>query len=124
MLPLLLSLTAAAQQPTDARSGAPEEEEVKPLVKMPELVEYVQAPYPEAAKEAGIEGVVRLLIEIDASGEVTYIEVLQGAGNGFDEAAVAAAWQFYFEPAEDEDGPTPVAIEFDYGFVLLSLIHI
>ena len=91
MLPLLLSLTALAQQPTDARSG-PEAEEVKPLVKMPELVEYVQAPYPEAAKEAGIEGVVRLLIEIDAAGEVTYIEVLQPAGSGFDEAAVAAAW--------------------------------
>ncbi len=97
---------------------APESAESSPLVSMPELVEYVQAPYPESAKEAGLEGVVRLLIEIDESGEVTYIEVLQSAGSGFDEAAVAAAWQFLFTPAMDESGPVPVAIEFDYGFVL------
>ncbi len=114
MLPVLLALAASAQQPAPAAGPA----ESSPLVSMPELVEYVQAPYPESAKEAGLEGVVRLLIEIDESGEVTYIEVLQSAGSGFDEAAVAAAWQFLFTPAMDESGPVPVAIEFDYGFVL------
>ncbi|MFT5683147.1 MAG: hypothetical protein ACI8RZ_004074, partial [Myxococcota bacterium] len=58
MLPLLLSLTAAAQQPDDAVEPS---EDTRPLVSMPELLEYVQAPYPEAAKEAEIEGTVRLL---------------------------------------------------------------
>jgi TonB family protein len=89
-----------------------------PLVKDPELLEYIQAPYPEKAKEEGLEGVVLLLIEIDEVGDVSFIEVLQSAGEEFDAAAIAAAWQFVFSPAEDANGPTPVQIEFEYGFVL------
>ena len=85
---------------------------------MPELVEYVQAPYPPQAKEEGREGVVLLLIEIDEVGEISYVEILRSAGKDFDDAAVAAAWEFLFTPAEDENGPTPVQIEFEYGFVL------
>jgi TonB family protein len=107
---LLLSAPLFAQE-------APAEE-ASPLTTLPELLEYIQAPYPPEAEAAGIEGTVRLLLEIDASGEVTYVELLQGAGSGFDEAAMDAAWQFLFSPAEDADGPTAVAIEFDYGFVL------
>ena len=117
---VLIGLLCGSASAQDDDVPVEDSEDVKPLVSMPELLEYVQAPYPEAAKEAGVEGTVRLLIEIDAEGEVTYIEVLQPAGSGFDEAAVAAAWQFYFKPAADEDGPTPVAIEFDYGFILDS----
>ena len=112
MLPFLLSATFAQE--------APVEEELPPIVKLPELVPdgFVQAPYPEEAKEAGVEGVVLLLIEIDETGAVTYVEVLAPAGHGFDEAATEAAQQFQFIPAEDTEGPTPVAIEFEYGFVL------
>ena len=117
MLALMAPMVALAQDdsPTE-EEAAPEE--LPPLTKDPALLEFVQAPYPEAAKAEGVEGVVGLLIEIDEYGEVTYVEVLRPAGNGFDEAAVEAAWQFFFSPAEDANGPTPVAIEFDYGFVL------
>jgi len=113
---LLLSAPIFAQQPDTPPE--PAEAEPPPLTKLPELLEYIQAPYPPEAEAAGLEGVVKLLLEIDASGEVTYVELLEGAGNGFDEAAMDAAWQFLFSPAEDESGPTAVAIEFDYGFVL------
>ncbi|MEL6345005.1 MAG: TonB family protein [Myxococcota bacterium] len=109
LFPFLLSAAFAQEAPA---------EEPPPLVKLPELEEYVQAPYPPEAEAAGIEGTVRLLLEIGETGEVNYVEVLEPAGHGFDEAAVEAAWQFYFSPAEDANGPTPVAIEFDYGFVL------
>ena len=111
---LLLSTTFAQEAPAE------EVEELPPILVFPALLEdgFVQAPYPEAAKEAGIEGVVILLIEIDVDGSVSYVEVLQPAGNGFDEAAVEAAKGFRFSPAEDVNGPTPVAIEFEYGFVL------
>ncbi len=95
-------------------------EEPLPLVKNPELLEYVQAPYPEAAKAEGREGNVLLLIEIDEVGDVSYIEVLESAGTDFDTAATEAAWNFVFSPAEDANGPTPVQIEFAYGFVLDS----
>ena len=93
-------------------------EELPPLVKNPELQEYVQAPYPPEAKAEGREGTVLLLIEIDEAGDVSYIEVLRSAGADFDAAATEAAWEFVFSPAEDASGPVPVAIEFEYGFVL------
>jgi len=108
---------AAEPTPADgAESG--EEEELPPLLVEPALVEYIQAAYPPEALEAGVEGTVGLLIEIDETGAVSAVEVLAPAGHGFDEAAVEAAGRFMFSPAEDETGPVPVAIEFRYGFVL------
>ena len=44
--------------------------------------------------------------------------MLDSAGVDFDAAATEAAWNFIFDPAEDANGPTPVQIEFSYGFVL------
>ncbi len=122
----LLSLgaeTALAQDPTaettpPAVDEPPPEEEFPPLVKEPELVQFVQAPYPPAAREAGLEGTVYLAVEIDEQGAVVAVEVLEPVGYGFDEAATAAVEQFVFSPAEDEQGPVPVIIEFAYGFVL------
>jgi TonB family protein len=120
---LLLAGDAALAQPApgtaDAAQGQPPpEDELPPLIKEPALLEFVQAPYPEAAREAGVEGTVILIVEIDEQGAVVAAEVAEPAGYGFDEAAVEAVQQFAFSPAEDELGPVPVIIEFAYGFVL------
>lgn len=115
----LLAPGAHAVEPAPTEPPAdPPAEELPPLVKEPQLLEFVQAPYPEEAKAAGLEGQVLLLIEIDETGAVTHVEALAPIGNGFDEAAMEAAWKFRFSPAEDATGPVPVAIEFAYGFVL------
>ena len=97
---------------------APPVEEPLPLTVMPELIQFQQAPYPEQALSDQIEGQVGLLLELDETGAVTSVELLNPAGHGFDEAAVEAAKAFRFSPAEDATGPVPVAIEFAYGFVL------
>jgi TonB family protein len=111
--------TNVPQQPVEPDQDTEEpQEEPPPLVKAPELTEYVQAPYPQQALEEKREGAVLLLIEIDEAGDVSYVEVLNSAGSDFDQAAVEATWNFVFSPAEDENGPTPVQIEFEYGFVL------
>lgn len=125
LLPTILALAriALAQDPPAANGAppdAPAEAELPPLVKDPALLDFVQAPYPPAAEAAGVEGSVRLLLEIDAAGAVTRVTVVTPAGNGFDEAAVEAARRFRFSPAEDATGPVPVAVEFDYGFKLSS----
>ncbi len=137
LLPLLPLLSLAWAQdapapdpaaPTDpvapavpATPTAPAEAELPPLVKDPALLDFVQAPYPPEARAAGIERTVRLLLEIDATGTVTNVEVVAPAEPGsveatLDAAAVEAARQFKFSPAEDATGPVPVAVEFDYGF--------
>jgi len=79
-------------------------------------VQFVEAPYPDEAFAQGVEGKVLLLLDVDETGKVTNVEVLRPAGYGFDEAAVAAARQFQFSPAEDANGPVPVQLEFEYGF--------
>jgi len=88
------------------------------LTRAPTLKSFVKAPYPPAAEEARIEANVELLLTIDADGSVSAAAVTRGAGHGFDEAAVAAARQFRFTPAEIDGVPAAVQIQFRYGFTL------
>jgi len=120
---VLLALTASPAAAEVPPAPVPAVEELPPLTREPALLNFVQAPYPEAAVAERREGNVKLLIEIDELGVVTSVSVLAPAGFGFDEAAVAAAQQFRFSPAEDATGPVPVAIEFSYGFVLDAVSH-
>jgi TonB family protein len=113
LLLAFLSLPVAAQAPE------PVPEELPPLLKNPELLNFVQAPYPPEAQAQGLEGTVLLELEIDAAGKVVAVRVLRSAGvEAFDRGALEAAAQFVFSPAEDATGPVPVIIEFEYGFVL------
>ncbi|MBN2800107.1 MAG: TonB-dependent receptor [Deltaproteobacteria bacterium] len=103
LLPLLLSLAAPAlAEPT-----------------LPVLTEAIAAPYPPAALEAGVEANVLLQLAVDAQGAVTEALVVEPAGQGFDEAAKAAALDFRFQPATDADGnPAAASILYRYRFTL------
>jgi TonB family protein len=88
------------------------------LTKLPKLTTFVEAEYPPEKKEAGVEASVVLTIEIAATGTVTSVTVAQSAAPDFDAAAVAAARQFVFSPAEVDDKPAPSKITYRYSFVL------
>jgi len=88
------------------------------VTKMPVLVRFVEADYPEARKTRGETAEVVLAIEIGASGEVTRVTVATSAGPDFDAAAVKAAQRFVFEPAEVDGKPAPAKILYKYSFVL------
>src|SRR4051812_25300877 len=110
------SLPTFAQQ---AAAPALGDEAKRPkLTKPPKLVSFVEAPYPESEKAAGTEASVILQIAISATGAVDNVSVVKSAGAAFDEAAVSAARQFHFEPAEIDDKPAPIRIQYRYGFVL------
>ena len=115
LLMALASSPALAQAPPPDPSAVPEE---LPILEMPRIDVYVEAPYPPEAQAAGVEATVRLLIEIDDTGTVTNATIEVPVGQGFDEAALAAVRQMRFTPATTAEGPVPVAFEFDYGFVL------
>lgn len=66
--------------------------------------------YPDAAREARLQGIVILEIVIDRNGEVTNTRVLKGLPMGLDAAAVEAVRTWRFRPAT-RDGK-PVAIYF------------
>ncbi len=96
----------------------PAPEPGKPVVKPPQLKQFVPAPYPREAKDQGLEGNVVLQLDIDASGRVTSVTVLNPAGHGFDEAATEAAKQFMFEPALRDGKPIASRILYRYSFSL------
>src|SRR5262249_18112587 len=88
------------------------------LPRPPQLERFVEAPYPPEAEAAKLEGKVLLEVDISATGDVTRVEVIEPAGHGFDEAAVAAVRHFHFIPAELDGKPAAVRIRYVYDFVL------
>jgi TonB family protein len=111
VLAALLSLLVAQDAPAEPQAT---------LTKLPQLMQYVEAPYPEAALAEKREGTVVLAIDVDEMGDVQRVEVLESAGE-FDLPAMEAACGFLFSPAEaGELGPVPVRITYRYGFVFRS----
>lgn len=73
----------------------------------PAFIEKVQPVYPRFARRLGKEGTVLLRLAIDESGTLTTVEIVERAGHGFDEAAVAAVRTSRFKPARHRGVPVP-----------------
>jgi protein TonB len=58
-----------------------------------------QPAYTSSAREASVEGKVRVEVSVDEGGHVTGARLLAGLGYGLDEAALEAAKRAVFEPA-------------------------
>ena len=90
------------------------------LTRPPELVGFVEAEYPEQERAAGRTATVGLRIGLDAGGRVTKVEVASSGGEAFDRAALRAAEQFTFTPAEIDGKPAAIVIEYSYAFTLAA----
>ncbi|MFZ9886238.1 MAG: TonB family protein, partial [Myxococcota bacterium] len=88
------------------------------LTKPPVLLTGQDPLYPEAARVAGVEGEVVLRITLDATGQVARLDVVGSAGPELDWAAMGAASRFVFSPAEVDERPAPVAIEYRTVFAI------
>ena len=106
--PSALAQTTGASGETPGRQGK--------LTKLPKLVEFVEAPYPESEKAAGKMASVVLQIAITDKGTVEDVAVITSAGPAFDKAAQDAVLQFRFAPAEVDGKPAPVKITYRYDF--------
>src|SRR5688500_8222229 len=111
------SATASAQdvRPPDA---PPPPTPTGVVTKPPKLLQAVAPDYPPAALAANKTASVKVRIKIDATGIVTAVDVIDKVGDGFDEAAVAAAQQYVFEPAEIDGKPAPISVETVIHFVI------
>jgi TonB family protein len=119
---LVFAATSARAQDgarRDEAKPAPAPEPV--LTKPPVLLEGVAPIYPDAALAAKLGAEVPVQIDIDATGAVTDARVLTPVGNGFDEAAIAAARQYRFEPAELDGVPAPITVETTIHFVIAEV---
>src|ERR1041385_744553 len=88
------------------------------VTKAPKLLQALAPEYPPDALAAGKEAKVKTRVHTDATGTVTAVDVLEPVGDGFDEAAVAAAMQYVFEPAEIDGAPAAIAVETSINFVI------
>ncbi len=76
----------------------PADDCTEPLVK-PKRKLVSTPPYPAAAREAGVEGLVRVEVSVGADGSVTAARILAGLGHGLDEASLESARRASFDPA-------------------------
>ncbi len=111
---------------------APDQDQLKPgdadslpipadeflVTQMPKLLSEVRVAYPPEAKKQGVQGAVVMDLLIDGEGRVREARLLEGPGNGLNEAALEAARGFRFVPAKIEDKTVAVRIRYAYRFVL------
>ncbi|HEX6764359.1 MAG TPA: TonB family protein, partial [Polyangiaceae bacterium] len=114
----LLAVGPSAVLAGEAGAPPPQTETPVPTTTPPELVKFVEAPYPEEARAQGIEGAVVLELTVDAEGKVTQAIVKEPAGHGFDEAAVEAAQKFEFRPAHRGERAVAARLLYRYAFNL------
>ena len=97
----LCAQSALAQDPTGGGNpvpGTPDTTSAAPVA--PTLKDHPDPVYPVEALATGLAGTVGLELTVDESGHVLDARVVQPAGHGFDEAALAAIKGWTFEPAQ------------------------
>jgi len=83
----------------------------------PVVTVQVKPVYPSMARDAEIEGVVVVQLDIDEFGNVVNARVLQSV-QMLDQAALDAVRQWKFKPAKQRDVPVPVRIAYPIRFTL------
>ncbi|HEX7843364.1 MAG TPA: TonB-dependent receptor [Kofleriaceae bacterium] len=89
------------------------------VTRPPKLAHFVEATRPAGAAPDQTATVV-LSIDIAADGTAAGVRVETSGGAEWDAAAIAAARQFVFEPAEIDHQPAPVTITYRYAFTVVE----
>jgi TonB family protein len=92
--------------------GSPEAAGLRP----PQPFRRLRPAYPETAALAEAEATVDVVLDLDARGEVTRVEVARWAGFGLDEATVNTVRQLHFRPALRDGTPLPMRVLLRYNF--------
>jgi len=101
--------SAKTRETSPAPAGAPVSgtlvERGDPGVVDPKCIECPAAPYPEAARRRGMEGLVELSYVIDETGAVRDVTVRESAGEIFDDSVTRAVQEWRYEPATKNGAP-------------------
>jgi protein TonB len=82
----------------------------------PRVLSKTEPAYTDEARNAKIEGVVVLSMEIDTDGFPQNIQVVRSLDGGLDQSAVAAVQQWRFKPGEKDGKPVRVAVKVEVNF--------
>jgi TonB family protein len=108
--PLDQQIPVIAEAPDDDKSAAAEG------LRLPRPYRRFMPAYPESAAVAEAEATVDVLIDLDAGGEVTRVEVVRWAGFGLDEATVENVRRLHFFPAMRDGVAIPIRVLLRYNF--------
>jgi TonB family protein len=89
-----------------------------PGVVKPRPIDKVNPKYTDEAKEAKIQGTVKLSAVIDVDGKAHDIKIEEGIDAGLDANSVAAVQMWRFEPARKAGEPVAVSVEIEINFTL------
>ncbi len=89
----------AAEAPRGVLPKPKSDDDCPEAATKPRALTQVQGAYTSDAQSAGIEGKVRLRVQVDASGNILSVSVSQGLGHGLDESAIAAVKKMKFSAA-------------------------
>ena len=119
MKKLVLALVAAASLVPAAAMAQEQPARVGGQTKAPTRITYVPPVYPEAAKTAGVSGVVIFEATISADGDVTEAHILRSIAP-LDMAAIDAVKQWKYTPTTLNGRPVPVIATVTVNFSLAA----
>jgi TonB family protein len=109
-------LTTAEQVPII--EAAPDDDKIAAAegLRLPRPYRRLVPAYPETAAVAEAEATVDVLVDLDAGGEVTRVEIARWAGFGLDEATVETVRRLHFFPAMRDGVPISIRVLLRYNF--------
>lgn len=98
--------------------AAPDDDKIAAAegLRLPRPYRRLMPAYPEEAARAEAEATVDVLVDLDASGEVTRVEVARWAGFGLDEATIETVHHLHFFPAMRNGVAQPIRVLLRYNF--------
>lgn len=123
-LPAALAIARAADQDsadTKSNKNSAESKVYEPGgdVKPPKLVHYVEPDFSPEAKEAFVEGTVKISTVVTTEGVPTDLRVISGLNTAEDHSATNALKQWKFQPGTKSGQPVNVRVTVEVSFHLL-----
>ena len=88
------------------------------LTRPPRLLHQAPVQLPKHVEPVAADTPVVLQLTLDETGQVTRVEVVEGAHPDLDHAAMGAACGFGFEPAEVDGEPSAIQLNYRYIFTV------
>src|SRR5688572_13501519 len=110
------TLVTAKSEPVIEEAPADEQAAEVQGVRLPRPYRRLRPEYPENAARAEAEGVVDVLVDVGADGEVGQVQIARWAGFGLDETTVATVRKMHFFPAMKNGNPVAMRVLLRYNF--------
>jgi TonB family protein len=108
--------SAAVETPAAAIEVMSDDEGAKSDTRAPRPYRRLKPSYPESAAQAEVEATVDVLVDVDARGEISHLEIARWAGYGLDQSVTDTVKQMHFFPAMRDGVAIPMRVLLRYNF--------